>query len=88
MRLNIRAMVLTLGILWGAVVLLTGLINLIWSGYGTAFLQILASIYPGYKASGSVIDLLTGILYALVDGGILGLVLAWLYNRFLGHPQS
>ena len=50
MRLDIKVMVLTLGILWGAVVLLTGLIDLIWSGYGTAFLQMLASIYPGYKA--------------------------------------
>ncbi|MEJ2725286.1 MAG: hypothetical protein P8175_11725 [Deltaproteobacteria bacterium] len=54
MRLNIKAMAFTLGILWGAIVLLTGLANLIWSGYGTGFLQILASVYPGYKASGSV----------------------------------
>jgi hypothetical protein len=86
MRLNIKAMVVTLGLIWGAVVLLTGVANLIWSGYGKAFLQVLASIYPGYKASGSIGDLITGILYALLDGGIFGLVLAWLYNRFLGPP--
>jgi hypothetical protein len=86
MRLNIKAMAFTLGILWGAIVLLTGLANLIWSGYGTGFLQILASVYPGYKASGSVGDLITGVLYSLLDGALCGLVFAWLYNRFLGHP--
>ena len=37
-RLNIRAMAFGMGILWGVVVLLTGLANLIWSGYGNAFL--------------------------------------------------
>jgi hypothetical protein len=85
MRLNIKAMVLALGILWGAAVLVTGLANLIWSSYGTGFLQLLASIYPGYKASGSIGDLITGVLYSLVDGGLCGLILAWLYNRFLGR---
>lgn len=88
MRLNIRAMILAMGIIWGAVVLLTGLANLIWSGYGTVFLEILSSIYPGYRASGSLGDLVVGVLYALIDGGILGLVFAWLYNRFLGHPPA
>jgi hypothetical protein len=85
MRLNIKAMVLALGILWGAAVLVTGLANLIWSSYGTGFLQLLASIYPGYKASGSIGDLITGVLYSLVDGGLFGLILAWLYNRFLSR---
>jgi hypothetical protein len=85
MKLNIKATVLALGILWGAAVLVTGLANLIWSSYGTGFLQLLASIYPGYKASGSIGDLITGVLYSLVDGGLFGLILAWLYNRFLSR---
>ena len=88
MRLNIRAMALAVGILWGAAALVTGLANLIWSEYGTGFLQLLASIYPGYKASGSIGDLIIGVLYALVDGGLFGLVLAWLYNRFLGKYEA
>ena len=88
MRLNIKATAFSLGILWGAAVLVTGLANLAWTGYGTGFLQLLASIYPGYKASGSFGDVIIGVLYALLDGGVFGLVFAWLYNRFLGSPGA
>ena len=88
MRFNIKAMTFAMGVLWGAVVLITGLANLVWSGYGIGFLKILASVYPGYKASGTVGDLMSGVLYALVDGGIFGLLLSWLYNRFLGSPAA
>jgi phosphotransferase system glucose/maltose/N-acetylglucosamine-specific IIC component len=88
MRLSIRATAFAVGILSGIAVLLTGLANSIWPGYGKAFLQLLASIYPGYKASGSIGDLITGVLYALVDGGLCGLVFAWIYNRFLGDQPA
>jgi len=88
MRLNIRAVAAALAILWGAAVLIIGLANFIWSGYGIGFLQLLASVYPGYKASGSLGDLISGTLYALVDGGLVGFVFAWLYNRFLGNPAA
>jgi hypothetical protein len=81
-------MALSVGILWGAAVLLTGIANLIWFGYGSGFLRLLASIYPGYKASGTIGDLITGVLYSLVDGGLFGLVLAWLYNLFLGSRSG
>jgi hypothetical protein len=88
MRLNIRAMTFALSILWAAAVLVTGLANIFWPNYGTGFLKLLASVYPGYKASGSIGDLINGILYAFVDGGLFGLVFAWLYNRFLGRSKA
>jgi len=88
MKLNIRAMASCLGLLCGAIVLITGIANLIWSGYGREFLRLLASIYPGYKASGSIGDLITGTLYAVVDGAVVGLVFAWLYNRFRGTAAA
>jgi ABC-type phosphate transport system permease subunit len=84
MRFNIKALVLTAGILWALTVFLTGLANLIWSGYGSTFLQIAASIYPGYDASGSFVDLIVGTLYALIDGAVAGLVFGWVYNLFVG----
>ena len=87
-RLNIRAMTFGLGILWGATVLVTGLANHIWPGYGMGFMQLLASVYPGYKASGSLGDLFAGVVYALVGGALFGLVLAWLYNRLLGSQTA
>jgi hypothetical protein len=88
MRLNIRAMAIAMGVLGGIAMFLVGLANLIWPGYGNQFLQLLASVYPGYKASGSGGDYIVGVLYALVDGGIFGLVLAWLYNRLLGASAA
>jgi hypothetical protein len=82
MKLHLMAAALAGGILWGLVVLLTAVANIHWTGYGSAFLQGLASLYPGYHASGSSLDLLTGVFYALVDGAVGGFVLAWLYNQF------
>jgi hypothetical protein len=88
MKLNIKALALTAGILWALALLLVGAANLIWSGYGVAFIQLMASIYPGYHAAGSIGDLIVGTLYALVDGAICGLVFAWLYNFFVGKRAA
>ncbi len=76
------ALTFTAGILWALAVLLVGVANLIWPQYGSAFLQMLASIYPGYKATSSFGAVIVGTLYALVDGAICGLVFGWLYNMF------
>ncbi len=88
MKLNLKAFALTTGILWGAAMLLTGLANLIWSGYGVAALQMMASVYPGYHADRTFLDLVVGTLYALVDGAIAGLVFGWLYNTFVGKGNA
>jgi len=83
MRLDIKAMALALGLTWGVLAMfLAGLGNLIWDGYGMAFLRVMASIYPGYDASGGFGDLIIGTLYGLADGAVAGAVIAWLYNRF------
>ena len=88
MKLNTRAMAFAVAIVWGGAVLVTGLANLMWPAYAFGFLKLLASIYPGYKASGSLGDWVAGELYALVDGAIFGFVAAWLYNRFSGHQAA
>jgi hypothetical protein len=85
MKLNIKALALTAGILWALALLLVGAANLVWSGYGGSFVKLMASIYPGYHASGSLGDLIVGVLYALLDGVVCGLVFAWLYNFFVGN---
>jgi hypothetical protein len=88
MKLNIKALALTGGILWAVALLLVGAANLIWSGYGGAFLQLMASIYPGYHASGSIGDLIVGVLYALLDGVVCGLIFGWLYNLLVGKRRA
>ena len=42
MRLDTKAMAIAFGTLWGACVLLAGVANMIWHGYGQAFLQLCA----------------------------------------------
>lgn len=80
MRFNIGVLSLTVGLFWGAAILLVGVSNLIWPGYGRAFLELAASIYPGYTAGATVGQVVIGTLYGLVDGAIGGAIFAWLYN--------
>jgi len=93
MKLNVRALAVAAGIIWAVILLITAAANFAWGGYGTAFLKLMASVYPGYKASGTIPDLFVGVLYALADGFIFGAVFGWLYNRLLikrtgGQPAS
>jgi hypothetical protein len=84
MKLSIKGLTLAGGIVWALCLLVVGILNLIWPGYGVEFLKIMASLYPGFKASGTFIDVIVGMLYALVDGAICGFVFALLYNAFVG----
>ncbi|UCC72508.1 MAG: bacteriophage holin [Gemmatimonadota bacterium] len=83
MRLSIKALALTLGIIWAAAVFLVGVCNLIWPSYGTSFLQLAASIYPGYELGGFG-SVIVGTLYAFVDAVVAGAIFAWLYNKLAG----
>jgi hypothetical protein len=80
MKLDIRTLALAIGLYWGGAILITGVANLIWPGYGQAFLQVLASIYPGYSGAATFGQVIIATLYGLVDGAIGGAVFAWLYN--------
>jgi hypothetical protein len=82
MRLDVTALALTAGLLWGAAMLLVAGANLVWPGYGRAFLELVGSIYPGYRPGAGIGSVIVGTLYALVDGVVGGAVFAWLYNRF------
>ena len=85
MKLNVRAFAFSAGILWALAVFITGLANFMWAGYGDAFLKIIVSLYPGYEADRSFVDIIVGTLYALVDGTVCGLVFGWVYNLFAGR---
>ena len=88
MKLNIKALAFTFGILWGGSIFLAGLANLIWPGYGKACLEVVASIYPGYHATASFGQVIVGTLYGLVDGFVAGLVVGWFYNFFAGRTSA
>lgn len=85
MKLNVKALTLTAGILWGAAIFLTGIANLLWPGYGSIFLQVMSSLYPGYDGTALFSSVIIGTLYGFLDGAIAGLVFAWLYNAFVNQ---
>lgn len=82
MKLSVKGLALASGILWGIAMLGMGLANLGWNNYGQQFLQIMASVYPGYQATRNIGEVIVGTLYGVVDGLIGGAVFAWLYNQF------
>jgi len=88
MKLNLKALTISFAIVWAGMVLVVGLANAIWPGYGKAFLAMLASIYPGFTASGSFGDAIVGCLYALLDAAIVGLIFGWLYNSIAAVKSS
>ena len=88
MRLSLKGLALSFGILWGGCVFLVGLGNLAWPEYGTALLDIARSIYPGYGKTSGFWGVIVGTLYALLDGAILGLIFGWLYNRLPGEDPG
>jgi hypothetical protein len=77
MKLNVKALALTCGIIWGL-----GLFLLTWwimaFDGATGEITLLGRIYRGYSISplGSI----AGLIWAFVDGWIGGAIFAWLYN--------
>lgn len=83
MRLSVKAAAGAGALLTGGSVLFFGILNLIFPAYAEAFLRLVASIYPGYHYPSGFGGVIVGTIYALVDGAIGGLLVAWLYNLFL-----
>ncbi len=80
MKLSPVAFAVTAAVIWGAAIFVIGSINAFVPGYGETVLALVASIYPGYEASGSLGDLLLGTAYAFFDGLAGGFVFALVYN--------
>jgi hypothetical protein len=82
MKINVSALTGTLGLFWSMAILIVASMNLIWPTYGRPFLELIASVYPGYHAEPSLGQVAVGGLYGLLDGALCGLLLGWVYNFF------
>lgn len=82
MRLSVRALAISFALLWGGCIFCVGIVNLAAACYGGNFLQMMSSVYPGFRNSRTFLDVLVGTGYGLVDGGLGGLFFGWLYNAF------
>jgi len=78
-KLNIKALGLTFGIIWGITILIIGIAAACGS-YGELIVALLGSIYIGYEAS--ILGSLIGAIWGFVDAFIFGVIIAWLYNKF------
>ncbi len=87
MQLNPRAFIMTCTLFWAGLVLLTGLGNMAFTGYGQAFLELCSSLYPGYQVTQTIGSVILGTAYAAVDAAIGSFLFAWLYNRFSPASQ-
>lgn len=88
MRISVLAFAAACGTLSGFLTLVFSLWNAL-TGFGARALELFISLHPTVfdrtQAFGFV---LVNTLYALVDGFILGLALAFLYNLFAKKGQS
>lgn len=80
MRINVIALSVAASLLWGGAILVVASASLIWPGYGGAFLQLIASIYPGYSPGTGIGSAIAGAIYGLADGAIAGAIFGLLYN--------
>ncbi len=85
-ELNGKALALSLGGLWGAYVLLLGLIltvapNARFFWVSSELLAMLATLYPGYAPT--VLGSIIGWFWGTLCGAIGGALLAWLHNTAL-----
>ncbi|MBI3682428.1 MAG: hypothetical protein HY235_18775 [Acidobacteria bacterium] len=79
MKLNLRAVALAAGSVWGLTVVVATLVSL-WRGSGH-HLNLLSAVYPGYHVSylGSAV----GLVYGVASGLAAGALFAWLHNQLL-----
>lgn len=83
MKLDVKGLAIALALVWGGLAMFViGVANLIWPGYGRGFLDVMASVYPGYTGDATFGQVIVGSLYGALDGAIAGALIAWLYNRF------
>ncbi|MFB6345920.1 MAG: hypothetical protein ABEK50_09135 [bacterium] len=80
MKLSIKGLAITSAVLWGGSILVVGILNIVVPGYGTAFLELCDSIYPGYDLESTVLSVIIGTGYGLIDGAICGGLFGWIYN--------
>ena len=85
MRLDVKAFAITAAVIWGAGLFLATWWMMISQG-ATGEATLIGKLYPGYSVS--PLGSLVGLVWAVVDGLIVGAAFAWLYNRLLGSKTQ
>jgi hypothetical protein len=80
MRVSLKAVTLSGAILWGAAMLIVGLIHMAAPSYGADFLRIMSSVYPGADTAPTFGRVLLGTGYGFIDGAVTGWLFGLLYS--------
>ena len=78
--LGVISLGLALGVTSAIAVFLLGIMAWLF-GWGVEVASALSGLYIGYGPS--FVGAIAGAVWAFVDGLILGVMIAWFYNRFL-----
>lgn len=78
MRLNVKALALTSGIIWGLALFCTTWWIILFEG-ASGDATFIAYVYRGYSIS--ALGSLIGLVWGFFDGLIAGAIFAWLYNK-------
>ena len=84
-RLDAVSLGLAFGIMWALGVFILGIMAMT-ADWGTEIVVLMSAVYFGFDPSfaGSLI----GAAWGFVDGGVGGLLIAWLYNVILARRQA
>ena len=85
MKLDVKAMAITLGLVWGVALFGMTWWVILFDG-ATGEPTLIGRLYRGYSISpmGSVI----GLIWAVPDGFIGGALIAWIYNFFATTSEA
>lgn len=76
-----KCLALSVGIVWGLAVLLTGWIAM--TGWGYQFVDVLSSLYTGYSAT--FVGGIVGGIWGFFVGAILGGAIAMVHNKLMNR---
>lgn len=79
-KLSVKALALSMGIIWGAALIIMGIVAMLAPDYASGFVTAVGSLYVGYSAT--VGGIIIGAVWGFVDAAIGGALIAWLYNKF------
>ena len=78
MKIHVQRLALTAGIIWGGAIFITTLAA-VYFNYGVAFLNGIASVYPGYTIT--PIGSFVGGIYGFIDAFVGVYIAIWLYRK-------
>jgi len=84
-KLNIKAFALASGLVWGINWFGVTWWMMVFDG-ATREVMFLGRIYRGFTLS--PIGSLVALLWGFADGFIIGLMVAWIYNKVIPHLQA